>query len=372
MRSFLEASWGLQSREREGQLQELTTTYAFTAADAMHRLVTLVVGLFTLVALVISALALDIAAAIAAAAAVAALTVATRPIRQAVRRRAEVVAQSDLRFATVVAETATTAQEVRIFDVTNQVRHRIERRVDDHRHAFFRMQLVSGALPGLPQGLALLLVVAALAIVYGAGLSELSVIGAVVLIMLRCLSYGQGLQTSYQLLHEDAPHLERLLDQQRTYRRSATRGGDESLGAIDEITFDDVEFAYEPGRPVLRGISFRLERGDVTGLIGPSGAGKSTLVQLLLRLREPTSGRILVDGGTSSSCPSTAGTTASPSSLKKAVCSTGPLPTTSGSFVTWTTRRLNGPRSSFACTTRSSRCPVHTRLPWDREVASSR
>src|SRR5205807_3017507 len=73
MRWFLEASWGLQSTEREGQLQELATTYASTAGDAMLRLVTLVAGLFTLLALLASALALNVAAAITAAAAVAAL-----------------------------------------------------------------------------------------------------------------------------------------------------------------------------------------------------------------------------------------------------------------------------------------------------------
>jgi ATP-binding cassette, subfamily B, bacterial len=57
-----------------------------------------------------------------------------------------------------------------------------------------------------------------------------------------------------------------------------------------------VWFAYEPGRPVLFDVSFGAQRGEVIGIVGPSGAGKSTLVQLLLRLREPTSGRVMADG----------------------------------------------------------------------------
>lgn len=60
--------------------------------------------------------------------------------------------------------------------------------------------------------------------------------------------------------------------------------------------FKDVSFAYEDGRPVLRNISFSVEPGKKIGIVGHSGAGKSTIVNLLLRLYDPSSGRVLVDG----------------------------------------------------------------------------
>ena len=63
-----------------------------------------------------------------------------------------------------------------------------------------------------------------------------------------------------------------------------------------EIVFEDVCFGYAPGRPVLDHVSLRIAAGERVALVGPSGAGKSTLVALLLRLYEPTSGRILIDG----------------------------------------------------------------------------
>ena len=62
------------------------------------------------------------------------------------------------------------------------------------------------------------------------------------------------------------------------------------------IEFQNVSFAYEKDRPVLRELSFRIEDGEAVGLIGANGAGKSTVMKLLLGLIAPTEGSVLVDG----------------------------------------------------------------------------
>ncbi|HEY0514905.1 MAG TPA: ATP-binding cassette domain-containing protein, partial [Thermoanaerobaculia bacterium] len=58
----------------------------------------------------------------------------------------------------------------------------------------------------------------------------------------------------------------------------------------------DVWFEYNPGQPVLKGISFTARPGTSTALVGPSGSGKSTLIGLVAAFHHPTQGRILVDG----------------------------------------------------------------------------
>ena len=63
-----------------------------------------------------------------------------------------------------------------------------------------------------------------------------------------------------------------------------------------EICFENVSFSYEPGRPVLENVSFTLRAGQTLAILGESGGGKSTLLNLIARLHEPTSGRILIDG----------------------------------------------------------------------------
>ena len=63
-----------------------------------------------------------------------------------------------------------------------------------------------------------------------------------------------------------------------------------------DIEFDDVSFAYDPGVPVLKGVSFRARPGTTTALVGSSGSGKSTLIGLVIAFHRPDSGRVLVDG----------------------------------------------------------------------------
>ncbi len=62
------------------------------------------------------------------------------------------------------------------------------------------------------------------------------------------------------------------------------------------IEFQHVCFDYQPGRPALTSVSFRVEPGQVVALVGCSGAGKSTILSLIPRLYDPTSGCILIDG----------------------------------------------------------------------------
>jgi ATP-binding cassette subfamily B protein len=63
-----------------------------------------------------------------------------------------------------------------------------------------------------------------------------------------------------------------------------------------DITYRNVTFGYQPGRPILEGIDLCVASGSMLAIVGPTGSGKSTLMSLLLRLYDPVEGRIEIDG----------------------------------------------------------------------------
>lgn len=63
-----------------------------------------------------------------------------------------------------------------------------------------------------------------------------------------------------------------------------------------EIEFKDVWFGYNPEHPVLKGVSFKINKGETVAFFGSTGSGKSTIVSLIMRLYKPDSGEILIDG----------------------------------------------------------------------------
>lgn len=72
---------------------------------------------------------------------------------------------------------------------------------------------------------------------------------------------------------------------------------DITLGTIHgEMIFENVSFSYEPGKPVVREVSFKAPAGSVTALVGTSGSGKTTIASLAASFLNPESGKITIDG----------------------------------------------------------------------------
>lgn len=92
-----------------------------------------------------------------------------------------------------------------------------------------------------------------------------------------------GAERVFKLLDTDAPDCP---------PGEGQASGDRELA----LSFEDVSFAYKPGVPVLEHVSFSARRGEKIALVGPTGSGKTTVTALALRLYEPQSGVVRVDG----------------------------------------------------------------------------
>jgi subfamily B ATP-binding cassette protein MsbA len=85
-----------------------------------------------------------------------------------------------------------------------------------------------------------------------------------------------------------------LLDMSTEVDEDESRAPVETLAG--DVRFEDVWFEYNPGQPVLRGVSFHAAPGTTTALVGSSGSGKSTLISIVMAFNRPTKGRVIVDG----------------------------------------------------------------------------
>jgi ATP-binding cassette subfamily B protein len=96
----------------------------------------------------------------------------------------------------------------------------------------------------------------------------------------------QGLidiETMFALLHEPPE----IIDRPGAKKLRVTKG---------EIKFENVSFAYDPERQILKNVSFEVPAGKMVAIVGPSGAGKSTISRILFRFYELTGGRVSIDG----------------------------------------------------------------------------
>jgi ATP-binding cassette subfamily B protein len=101
----------------------------------------------------------------------------------------------------------------------------------------------------------------------------------------------------YSSLVQSAAYLERIFETIDEPEAIKDKPGARELAEVKgDVAFEHVQFSYEAGLPILKGINFHARPGDTIAIVGPTGAGKTTIVNLLSRFYTPDSGRITVDG----------------------------------------------------------------------------
>jgi ATP-binding cassette subfamily B protein len=294
--AYTHASWAVQSRDREGQLQETMTGQVMQAASGAQQATMLINTSFSFLVLVGTAFALNPLAAVIIAGTTVVMFGVLRPLRQRVMSSSRDLSRAQVEYAGGVAESIRLAEETHVFGVVDRQRQRMAHWAEIYNELLYRTGVLTRLAGKLYEGLIVVLLVAGVAVLYWTGGGHAASLGGVILLLVRAGSAGQGVQAAYQGLGQSMPFIERTQDTLRSYAESAPKDGEEALSRVDSLAFENVSFAYSPGQEVLSEISFNVDAGEVIGIIGPSGAGKSTIVQLLLQLRTPVAGRYLING----------------------------------------------------------------------------
>lgn len=294
--AFIDASWETKASEREGGFQSLMINQINATAQTIIQISATISAALMFLALLVSAVAMSPAAAAVITMASLLLFVCLRPMARNLRRSSTLLSSEGIEAAKTTQGVASMAEETQVFGASESYRQSFYRQLRAVQVPFQHTRFMSGAVPSMYQSVALFVLVLALFVATLLGGQSIASLGAVVLMLVRALTYGQRVQTSITTIDEKVPFMLHLADAIERYESNAEDPGSVPLAAVESLEMKDVRFSYPDSPEVLHAMSFNISQGEVIGIVGPSGAGKSTLVQMLLRLREPTGGEYLVNG----------------------------------------------------------------------------
>jgi ATP-binding cassette, subfamily B, bacterial len=292
---FFGADWSLQSNERLGSLQQIIMLNGTAPAGVIGSLASGLQSLLMVCTLLGVSLALNpVAAGFVLVLGVVVLLL-LRPVNLRSKRANRELSRIVRTMATQVTEYTRLARDFRLFGVEGRVIAQLRGLIQEAGRKVRYTNRLSNVAPTLYQTFAFGIIIAGIAFLAGSSRSGLEKDGAVLILVLRSVGYGQGLQNSIQGLRFNQGLLEDLVSNLRRFDSSRFSKG-EATPETFEVDFDSVDYSYDGVSLALSGINMHIPHGKIVGLLGPSGSGKTTISQIVLGLREPTSGRATIGG----------------------------------------------------------------------------
>lgn len=305
-RAYLGSSWEERSKRGTVEFTRIADTGISVAVSGLVLSLLTVPG--NVLTIVLTLGVLIVVQPVTAVLSLVYLGVAAALINQVVTKRTLIAAQSNLTFSYRVAQLLTEMVES-LKELTLRGRlDQIQTVVGRHRQGAVRARASLSFLSVIPRysyEVALIggfLLVGGIAYLFGGGLTAAVVAVALFAAAgIRLIPALTGIQSSVISATASVPWVRDVVDDLRGTEANATDalgGADTSLLPETPLAMElrDIEFRYPAGvDPVLLGLNLTVPLGSSLGIVGPSGSGKSTLIDLLLGLRIPTAGTILID-----------------------------------------------------------------------------
>lgn len=297
IKAYLHSSHSARSARPPGDLNAVVVNHGRMTGELAAGFTAVALSVFGLVAFGGTSLVVNPVATLGIAAIGLVVLGCIQPLRARSRREARLFAESSRAVGREVTEVETLHREIEIFHVGNRVIDRVGREIQGSAGHLRWVRFLSIAIPQLFQAALLTAAVASLfLIVTSVSGADLASVGAVALLLIRSMSTAQQYVTANQRVIEQSSYAEGVNSLVSVLSAERRTFGNERPDGMTPVELRSVAFSYDGRSDVLRDVDVRFDEGELVGIVGPSGAGKSTLVELLLRLRSPSGGRMLGGG----------------------------------------------------------------------------
>jgi ATP-binding cassette, subfamily B, bacterial len=296
LRSFIDAPWKVSSSHSPGAIQQVAMANTQVAGAYALTATSLVSASINIVVLTAAA----VAASPLGAAAVAGIAVIVGVIMRPWTRRSRHVGEREAQRAQVVAaqfaDIVATVRPITLFDVGRPVAERFDTASLEQIALYRTSRFLGGASPAVFQALVACAAAAGLLMLSGRPVDNVAAFSSVALLSLRAVSQGQLAQQAVQTLGAQQGFISQLLATEAELTAAPATFGVQPTPAVDELALSAATLRHDE-RFTLGPIDLVIKRHEFVGIVGQSGAGKSTIVDLLARLRQPSTGSLHVNGG---------------------------------------------------------------------------
>ena len=259
--AFIDTSWPVQASERDGHFQALMGGHVATASRGILIISQALSSFFMFAMLLLGAFALSLPTALLLLGLSSVLFVVMRPLAKRTRFYSVQVSHETMDYTKAVQEVVRLAEETQVFGASGSFRDMVQGRINAVRLPLRRSRFYSALVPVLYQSVALIVLLIALLVVSGVATASLASLTAVVLLLVRSMTYGQQLQNALTNMYEVTPFMDRLREGIDAYQAAPRSDGDRPMPVVQTLGMTDVHFAYEPNEPVLDGFEFDVRSG---------------------------------------------------------------------------------------------------------------
>lgn len=297
LRQTLNANWNFLLKQKAGYLDTVLINDVRAGSLLLQQITTINILAISLFAYIFVALNISVVITLATLLLGGVLSLVFKPLVRKTRETAHETNLISKQVAYHANETISGMKAIKSMAVEKEVSTEVKTFFASLKRLRIKIFVLSNISSALIQPISLMFICGVFLLSYNNPNFSFASLIAVVYLIQRIFLYVQQVQSSLHSVNEGIPYLKNIMEYRaKAFQYKEINQGDTPVHFNDTLQFNHVHFGYKSKGNVLEDLNFSIKQGEMVGLIGSSGSGKTTVVDLMLRLFEPQSGSIDIDG----------------------------------------------------------------------------